>query len=87
MPNRNLALLLLAATAMCACVSHTPYLDAHFGEAVNTAKAMQTLNPDASKSTALANGLEGPAAANATGRYYDSFKAPVQTFTVIDGTQ
>jgi hypothetical protein len=84
--NKNL--LLAAASSLVllsACASRTPYLDTRFGEAVNTAKAMQTINPQASRNTDPVAGLDGPSAKESIGRYHDSFKAPAETFEVIGG--
>lgn len=74
---------LLAAVTLSACASRTPYLDSRFGDAVNTAKAMQTINPQASRNTDPVTGLDGPSAKDSIDRYRDSFKAPVQTFEVL----
>lgn len=63
--------------------STTPRLDAHFGEAVIQARALQTINPDASMNTDPVNGLDGPAARHAIERYQDSFKTPPATFNVL----
>ena len=79
-----LALLGAASTLMAGCASTTtPNYDRHFGEAVRTARAQQTLNPDASRNTDPVTGLNGAAAREAIGRYQDSFKAPPQTFEVM----
>lgn len=83
MRKAKLLLALLNAALLSACVSPTPYLDAHFGQAVNTAKAMQTINPEASRNTDPVTGMDGPSAKESVDRYHDSFKAPVQTFDVF----
>ena len=54
----------------------TPRLDARFGEAVNIAKAQQTLNPDASRNRNPVVGIDGKAAAETMIRYRESFKSP-----------
>lgn len=74
---------LLAAVMLSACASRTPYLDSRFGHAVNTAKAMQTVNPQASRNTDPVTGLDGSSAKDTIDRYRDSFKAPVETFEVL----
>jgi predicted component of type VI protein secretion system len=63
--------LMLAAltTALAACTSTTPNLDKNFGQAVNQAKAQQTLNPDASLNTDPVAGLDGVAADAAIDNY------------------
>lgn len=65
------------------CVSPSPVLDSRFGLAVNTAKAQQTINPEAGKNTDPVRGIDGRAAKDSMERYHDSFKAPPPTFTVI----
>lgn len=53
----GLPILLLLLTA---CVtSPPPRLDARFGEAIDTAKAQQTINPDASLNTEPVMGIDG----------------------------
>lgn len=66
------------------CASHTPNLDSRFGDAVNTAKAEQTVNPDASQNTDPVAGVDGKAAKAAVDRYHESFKNPPATpvFTI-----
>lgn len=73
-----------AAAALGGCASQTPNLDAHFGESVRTARALQTVNPDASRNTDPVAGIDGRAGRDAMGRYHDSFKAPPPTFGVIN---
>ena len=75
----------LAVLLAAGCASRTPYLDAHYGEAVNTAKAMQTLNPQASRNTDPVTGMDGASATESIDRYHDTFKAPEKTFEVIQG--
>lgn len=78
--------LLLTAllTALAGCASSTPTLDSHLGEAVNSAKAVQTVNPDASQNTDPVAGVDGKAAKAAVDRYHESFKSPPATnvFTI-----
>jgi len=66
------------------CASPTPNLDRSFGNAVRTAKAQQTLNPEASRNRDPVAGLDGKAAKQAIGRYEDSFKAPPPVVNVIN---
>lgn len=69
------------AVGLTACASGTPetttpYLDQHFGEAVNQAKAQQTLNPDASRNTDPVAGIDGKAAQAALDSYHEGMKTP-----------
>ncbi len=66
------------------CVSSTPNLDSRFGEAVNSAKADQIVNPDASQNTDPVAGVDGKAAKAAVDRYHESYKNPPATpvFTI-----
>lgn len=75
---------LLASVAMAGCASKTPYLDEHFGEAVNAAKAQQTINPDASLSVDPVAGVDGQAADAAVDRYHKSFVQPPVTPNVFN---
>lgn len=78
-------LLLAAATTLAGCAATpTPRLDARFGEAVLAARAQQTINPDAGRNPDPVSGIDGRAAAEAMGRYHDSFKSPPPTFNVIN---
>jgi len=81
----SLSLLFAAlAIALGGCASHTPNLDSRFGEAVNSAKADQIVNPDASQNTDPVAGVDGKAAKAAVDRYHESFKNPPATpvFTI-----
>jgi len=62
----------------------TPYLDQHFGEAVNQAKAQQTLNPDASRNTDPVAGIDGKAGAAVIERYYEGMKQEAAPATIIN---
>lgn len=73
--------LLLAALGGCA-VPPTPNYDARFGDAVRQARQMMIINP--SPSAQPAPGMDGKAAAEAVGRYHDSFKAPPPVVNVIN---
>lgn len=77
---------LIAATlaALAGCASTTPNLDAHFGEAVRTARAQQTINPDGPRNPDPVAGLDARAAKSAMDNYHQSFKAPPPTFNVIN---
>ncbi len=80
---------LLVSVAMAGCATKTPILDQHFGDAVNAAKAQQTINPDASQNTDPVAGIDGQAADAAIDRYHKSFERPPATgnvFTIGVGT-
>ncbi|HSD44727.1 MAG TPA: hypothetical protein VLD36_23035 [Burkholderiales bacterium] len=80
---KSLASAAILAT-LTGCVSPAPYLESHIGSAVNTAKAQQTINPDASKNPDPVAGIDGRAAKSSVEHYEDSFKAPPPTFNVIN---
>ncbi|MDO8905336.1 hypothetical protein [Hydrogenophaga sp.] len=74
-----------AVLGTAACATSTPRLDANMGVAVREARAVQTLNPQASEQNRdPVLGIDGKAANAAQGRYVDSFKAPPRTFEVIN---
>ncbi|MGO4306753.1 hypothetical protein [Cupriavidus sp. RAF12] len=81
----TLATLLTTVAALAGCISTTPVYDAHFGEAVRTVRAMQTLNPDASSNTNTVAGIDGRAATAAMDRYNTLYTKPqsdINAFTV-----
>jgi len=67
---------LAAVAALTACVSTTPVYDKHFGEAVRTVRAMQTLNPNAASEYDPGSGVDGRAATAAMDRYNGSYRSP-----------
>jgi hypothetical protein len=75
----------LALLLTSGCATITPYFDQQFGMAVNTAKARQTVNPDASRNADPVAGIGGAPADSAVDEYHNSFKAPPPTFQVIGG--
>jgi hypothetical protein len=80
---------LMASAGLIACAPTTPHLDTRFGDAVNTAKAQQTINPDASLNTDPVAGLDGQAANAVIDRYHKSYEkppAPVDVFTIGVGS-
>ncbi|MHB1401863.1 MAG: hypothetical protein ACYCWB_05620 [Thiobacillus sp.] len=78
-------LILLALTAgLTACTITTPNLDRNFGQAVNQAKAQQTINPDASLNADPVAGLDGVAANAAIDNYTKSIQAPPEKATIIN---
>jgi len=84
----NLTRLLICALALFltgGCTSLSPHFDQQVGIAVNTAKAQQIVNPDASRNADPVAGIEGTPAGFAIGEYHNSFKAPPPTFQVIRG--
>lgn len=87
--RRGWTLASLAAVALLTgCVSSSPVVDSHFGEAVRAARASQTLNPQASANRDPVLGIDGRAGAAAMERYQESFKTPPKTFEIqgIGGT-
>lgn len=80
LPNYLKALATLSISLLLtACTSLTPNLDSHFGDAVNTAKAQQIINPDAAKNLDPVYGVDGQSAQGAMDNYNKSFKAPPAT--------
>ncbi len=83
--NKLIALLLPVFVAGCAAPSVTPKYDARFGDAVREARLRMTLNPNAGRNPdAVIQGTDGRSAAEAYGRYQDSFKAPPPVVNVIN---
>lgn len=73
----------LLAVMLAGCAeTPTPNLDQHFGEAVRTAIAQQTLNPDASRNTDPVAGLDGKAADQTINNYDKSFSKPEKGVTL-----
>jgi hypothetical protein len=66
------------------CTSLSPHFDQQVGLAVNTAKARQTVNPEASRNTDPVAGIGGTPADSAIDEYHKSFTAPPPTFNVIN---
>jgi len=75
---------LLASVALAGCATQTPNLDQHFGDAVNAAKAQQTINPDASQNTDPVAGVDGQAAKAAIDRYHKSYEQPPATTNIFN---
>lgn len=75
--------LLLPVLAGCAATA-TPKIDSAFGDAVNAAKAQQTMHPEASLNTEPVNGLDGEAANAAMDRYHRSFERPPITGNIFN---
>ena len=85
MRTQYFVLLAALASSVVGCASTTtPNLDRQFGDAVRSARAQQTINPEASRNPDPVAGIDGKAAAEAMGRYHDSFKTPPPTFNVIN---
>lgn len=71
---KNVFGLLFILMMLTACVtSPPPRMDAKFGEAVDMAKAQQTLNPDASLDTEPVMGIDGLAGDAGFDNYRNSF--------------
>lgn len=77
---------LLAMAVLAGCAPTTPRLDATFGDAVNQAKAQQTLNPNASRNTDPVAGIDGQAANSIIDRYHKAYQAPAPAPTGAIGT-
>lgn len=77
-------ILLALTTGLAACTTTTPNLDSSFGNAVNQAKAQQTINPDASLNADPVAGLDGVAANAAIDNYTKSVTTPPPPATIIN---
>lgn len=82
--NTILMLSLLAPLFAGCASSATPKIDAAFGDAVNAAKAQQTMNPEASQNTEAVVGIDGEAANAAVDRYHKSFEKPPTTGNIFN---
>jgi len=81
----RLLLFVCVVVGAAACTTSTPRLDANMGVAVREARAVQTLNPQASEQNRdPVLGIDGKAASETQRRYVDSFKTPPPTFNVIN---
>jgi len=78
----SLAVALLAGCAGLPPVE-TRELDARFGDAVRQARAQQTLNPEASRSTDPVAGIDGVSAQHTIEQYQKGFKEPPPTFNIL----
>lgn len=65
----------VALSQLSACAPLSPQLDHRFGESMNTLKAFQTINPEASANVENPQ-QDGRAAMEANGRYLKSFSEP-----------
>ncbi len=74
----------VALAALSGCASTTPQLDSKFGQAVNAAKAQQTIDPDAARKADPGTGIDGAAAKEAVDRYRESFKSPPPATNIIN---
>jgi hypothetical protein len=83
--NLNIFLFgLVVLSVLAGCASNTPILDQHFGDAVNAAKAQQTLNPEASQNKDPVAGIDGVAAKATIDRYQKSFEQPPATTNIFN---
>ena len=88
--NAKFIMRLLAATAaggllLTGCASTTtPYMDSRFGESVKAARALQTVNPGASRNTDPVAGVDARAAKSAMDQYHKSFETPPTTFSIMN---
>jgi len=68
---------LIVASLLGGCVTTTPKIvDSQMGNAVEMAKAQQTLNPQASQDTRPVEGIDGKSADALVDRYHKGFQAP-----------
>jgi type IV pilus biogenesis protein CpaD/CtpE len=78
---------LLAAALLAGCAAtSTPNLDAKFGQSMNTLKAQQIINPDASRNTDPVAGIDGQAANAIIDRYHKGYEAPAPALTGTIGS-
>lgn len=82
--NRISLLALLVAGLTGCATSSTPQFDSGFGDAVNAAKAQQTINPDASLNTKSVDGIDGEAANSVMDRYHQTFQKPPATGNIFN---
>jgi len=59
-------------------------VDSRFGEALRQARAVQTMNPEASRNTDPVAGIDGESAQKAITVYRNSFREPPATFNVLN---
>lgn len=72
--NKATLCLTLMTLILTACVTHPPKrMDSRFGNAVGTAKAQQTANPDASLNTTAVKGVDGQAGDAIFDNYRESY--------------
>lgn len=64
----------VAMIALAGCAT-APNLDREFGNSVNTLKAQQIIDPNASANTKAVS-MDGQAAGEVVDRYYKSYKTP-----------
>ncbi len=83
-PFKLMIAILFASVGITGCATKSPVLDSHFGEAVNAAKAQQTLNPEASKNNNPVAGVDGQAAKGAVDLYQNSFVQPPPSSNVFN---
>ncbi len=79
----------LVALLVAGCAENRYREEEGFGDAVRAAKARQIINPDASRSTARPDGMDGHSAKATIDRYEKSFEtppAPVNVFTIGVGS-
>lgn len=68
---------LIVASLLGGCASTTPQrVDSQMGSAVETARAQQTLNPQASQDTRPVEGIDGKSADAVVDRYHKGFETP-----------
>ena len=71
---------LIVTTLLGGCVTTMPEtVDSQMGQAVEMAKAQQTLNPETSQDTQPVKGVDGKSAEALMDRYHKGFQAPPPT--------
>lgn len=79
----------LTVMAMSGCVQRAPMLESQMGNSVTLLRAQQIMNPEASRNTDPASGINGKEAQSAYGQYQKSFHSPELqggAFTIGIGT-
>lgn len=66
----------LLGAGLTGCMNTSPVWDTQFGDAVRTARMMQTLNPNAPYNTDPVTGIDARAATYALDHYNQSFRNP-----------
>lgn len=82
------AALLAAGALLSGCAQLVPpasaNVDSRFGESVRQARAVQTVNPEASRNADPVAGIDGEVAQKAIAVYRNSFREPPATFNVLN---
>ena len=82
---RRAALIAAACAVLGGCMTSTPILDAHFGEAARATAQAQIINPHAGEDAPGPQSIDGNSAVSSMDLYDKSFKqpvAPTNAFTI-----